>query len=117
MVEPPETFLYYLMLFIFAFLISAAFYDAPLLVGAVVGAMVFTLIKSAWYYVAYLTYNPLISSCVLPPTYNCTIRGVSQAVYFHLGGYPVTAVTFFEGIVHALLFFAAFLVWRYLLSD
>jgi len=108
---------YFVALAVFALLVAAGFYEVSPLVGAAAGTLIFTLVKSAWYYVAYLTYNPLISSCVLPPTYNCTIRGVSQAVYFHLSVYPVTAVTFFEGVVHAALFFAAFVIWKLVLGD
>ncbi len=108
---------YFVAVFVFAFLVAALLAEAPLLIGSIAGAAVFMLVKSAWYYVAYLTYNPAISSCILPPTYNCTVKGLPATIYFHFGGYPVNAATFFEGAVHVLLFFVFFLVWKLVLSD
>lgn len=116
-VEPMETFLYFFMKGIFAFVVAAFLFDAGYLIGSVLGGVVFTFIMSGWYYLAYITYNPALSSCVLPPTYNCTIPGVSQAVLFHFGNYPVTTVTMIEGVTHAVLFFVFFLVWKRILSD
>jgi len=100
-VEPFETPAYFGAKFVFTFIIGALLYEAPLILGAVVGSLVFTGLMSAWYYLAYVWYSPAMSSCIVSPTYNCTIRGIPDMVYFHLGGYPVTAVTFIEGIVHA----------------
>jgi hypothetical protein len=117
LVIPMESIGYFVALFVFAFLISAVFYGISLVVGSLVGAAVFTLVKSMWYYVGYLTYNPAISRCVLPPTYNCTIKGISTVIYFHFGGYPVQPVTIFEGLVHFALFLVFFLVWSLILGD
>src|SRR5487761_489523 len=112
LVQPMETFLYFFVKVVFAFLVAAFLADASLWIGAAVGGLIFTGLMSLWYYLAYNTYNPALSSCVLPPTYNCTIPGVSQAVYFTLGGYPVEAVTIIEFLTHLTLFFVFYILWR-----
>ena len=116
LVSPMETPLYFVMLFIFGFIVAAIFSKSSVWKGSILGAVIFTLVKSAWYYLAYLTDNPTISSCVLPPSYNCTIAGVPTTIFGYLGGYPVTAVTIFEGVIHTILFFVAFLLWREILD-
>ncbi len=116
-VFPFESLGYFGAKLLFAFLVGAFLADASLWIGAAVGGLVFTGLMSLWYYLAYITYDPTLSSCVLPPTYNCTIPGVSQAVLFTLGGYPVEAVTIIEGVVHFLWFLIFFTFYKWVLSD
>ena len=117
LVDPFETPAYFLAKFGFSFAIGAFLSGAPMLIGATAGALLFTGFMSVYYYAAYASYNPILSSCVVPPTYNCVIKGVSQQIFFHIGGYPVTTVTFIEATIHFLLFFAAFLIWRLVFRD
>ncbi len=117
LVKPFESWGYFGAKLVFAFLVAAFLADASLWIGATVGGLIFTGLMSLWYYLAYISYDPTLSSCVLPPTYNCTINGVSQAVLFTLGGYPVEAVTIIEGVVHFLWFLIFFVFYKWMLSD
>ena len=112
-VFPFESAGYFVAKFAFAFIVAAAMQKWKFFSfrASVVGALIFTSIMSAWYYLAYLLYDPEISSCVVPPTYNCAIPDIPQTVLFYIGGYPATYVSIIEASVHAILFFVAYLVW------
>ena len=116
-VDPMETFGYFLAKGIFAFIIALFLTNFDSILSILAGSIVFTTMMSIWYYFAYLMYDPALSSCVLPPTYNCTIPGVSQAVYFTLGGYPIEAISLIEFLTHLTLFFLFYILWRKVLSD
>ena len=116
-VSPFESIGYFGAKLVFAFLVAAILADISLWIGATVGGLIFTGLMSGWYYLAYITYNPVLSSCVLPPTYNCTIPGVSSAVLFTLGSYPVEAVSLIEFVVHFLWFLIFFAFYRWAFSD
>lgn len=117
LVFPFESIGYFLAKFVFGFSAALLIPESPLWISALGGGLIFTSLLSGWYYLAFLTNNPAISTCVTNyPSYNCETVGLPSTIYFKIAGYPITATTFSECLVHFLLFAASFTILYSLIS-
>jgi hypothetical protein len=115
LVRPLEVPAYYVAKFVFGFIIAFLVAGLPLWISALGGGLAFTGLLSLWYYFAFLTGNPSLSSCVTNyPSYNCDTEGLPSAQIGSIAGYPITATTLAEPTVHFLLFVVGYFLAYFL---